>query len=227
MRIRTHRGLFPAGEGGIAVSCRKGDRRFAAALQPADHALAQPRQAPIPAARIVDDVGAIEGRAEHRRFRDLAAIAAADAAIVDRGDRIVLERIVGVLHRQRRAAGEPDTGVVAGADVLVDAEALLHHALARLDALPNSGRTRRCLFSMHSDEATMIFGPFGLGRQRLAQRVAHLGDVIGAVDLPDPVRADALDRIDDANCWSCGAGCRRATTGCPARRSRRNKNCRR
>ncbi len=27
-------------------------------------------------------------------------------------------------------------------------------------ALANSGRTRRCLFSMHSDEATMIFGPF-------------------------------------------------------------------
>ena len=43
----------------------------------------------------------------------------------------------------------------------------------------------------------MIFGPARACGQRLAQRVAHLGDVIGAVDLAHPVGADALHRIDD------------------------------
>ena len=50
--------------------------------------------------------------------------------------------------------------MVAGADVLVDAEALAHDAFAASTALATSGFTRRCLFSMHSDDATMIFGPF-------------------------------------------------------------------
>ena len=63
------------------------------------------------------DVGAIERGTEHRGLRHLAAIAAADATIVDRGDRIVLQRIVGVLDRQRGAARQADAGVVSGADV--------------------------------------------------------------------------------------------------------------
>ncbi len=44
----------------------------------------------------------------------------------------------------------------------------------------------------------MIFGPLLARRQRLAQRVAHLGDVVGAIDLPHPFRADAAHRVDDA-----------------------------
>ena len=201
---------------------------LAAALQPADHGAAQRGHEAVPAGRIVDDVGAIEGRAEHRRLRHLAAIAAADAALVDRRDRIVPQRIVGLLHRERRAAGEADAGVVAGADVLVDAEALAHHARSAL-APPwsKSGFTRRCLFSMHSEEATMTFGPCVLGRQRLPQRVAHLADVIGAVDLAHPCRADALHRLDDRVVGLAPRVVARATTGCPARRSPPNSNCRR
>ncbi len=58
----------------------------------------------IPPRRIVDDIGAIEGGAQHGGLGDLAAIAAADAGLIDRGDRIVFQRIVGMFHRQRRAA---------------------------------------------------------------------------------------------------------------------------
>ncbi len=47
----------------------------------------------------------------------------------------------------------------------------------RFTAALNSGRSRRCRFSMHSDEAMMIFGPARRGGQRLAQRVAHLADI--------------------------------------------------
>ena len=111
----------------LVRSCQRLEREppaVAAPLQPADHAHRDRRLEHVPAARIVDDVGAIERGAEHRGFRDLAAIAAADAGIVDRRNGIVAQRIVELLHRQRRAAGEPDAGMVAGADVLVDAEAL-------------------------------------------------------------------------------------------------------
>ncbi len=47
----------------------------------------------------VDDVGTVEGRAEHGGVRDLAAIAAADAGLVDVSHRIVAQRIVERLHR--------------------------------------------------------------------------------------------------------------------------------
>ncbi len=119
------------------------------------------RHEAVPAARIVDDVGAIEGRAQHGGVRHLAAIAAADAALVDRRHRIVAQRIVELLHRQRRAAREAHAGVVAGADILVDAEALASPCACRPSPpCRSSGFSRRCLFSMHSDEATMTFGPF-------------------------------------------------------------------
>ncbi len=110
-------------------------RLFAPALQEADHGAAHAVEEAVPAARIVHHVGAVEATAEHGGVRHLAAVAAADAVLVDMGDRVVAQRIVERLHRQRRAAGEPHAGVVAGADVLVDAEFRLHHALAALDRL--------------------------------------------------------------------------------------------
>src|ERR1700722_3327306 len=120
---------FSPREKGKRTVLRKGDpARFAASLQPADDALAQTREAAVPAAGIEDDLGVIERRAEHRGLRDLAAIAAADASVVHGGDRIVLERGVGVLQRQRRAARETDASGGTRADGLVDAETLLHHA---------------------------------------------------------------------------------------------------
>src|SRR5437773_394502 len=89
----------------------------AAALQIGDDAAPDTGRQPLDETRVVDEVGAVEGWAEHRRIGDLAAIAAADAAVVDRRHRIVAEGIVELLHRQRRAAGETDAGVIAGADV--------------------------------------------------------------------------------------------------------------
>src|SRR5690606_6389734 len=111
-------------------SCKAEPFRFAAALQAPGDAGAAPRQAAASAGRVGDDVGAVEGRAEDRRIGDLAAIAAADTGIVDRRHRIVAERIVELLHGERRAAGEADAGVVAGADILVDAEARTDDALS-------------------------------------------------------------------------------------------------
>src|SRR6185437_5585164 len=126
-----------AGRGAVAtfMSRERDLPAGAPALQPADHSRAQARHCALHARRIVDDVGAIERRAKHRRVGHLAAIAATDATIVDRGNRIVLERIVGVLDRERWAAGQTDARVVAGTDVFVDTVALAHLALAAFDRL--------------------------------------------------------------------------------------------
>src|SRR5450759_3385130 len=74
-------------------------------LQIADHGLADSGEETVHARRIVDDISAVERWAEHRGLGHLAAIAAADAGIVEGSDWIVFERIVGVLDRKRRAAG--------------------------------------------------------------------------------------------------------------------------
>ena len=60
----------------------------------------------------------------------------------------------------------------------------------------NSGFTRRCLLSMHSEEATITFGPLSWWSAPRAT-FAHPRDVIGAVDLAHPFDADALHRVDD------------------------------
>jgi hypothetical protein len=65
---------------------------------------ARKSQGAFESARIVHHIGAVETRAEHGRIGDFAAIAAADAALVDAGHRIVAQRIVELLQRQRRAA---------------------------------------------------------------------------------------------------------------------------
>ena len=44
----------------------------------------------------MNDVGAVEGRAEHRGIGHLTAIAAADATLVDMGHRIIPQRIWSV-----------------------------------------------------------------------------------------------------------------------------------
>src|SRR5262249_26255659 len=118
------------------TSIRKHDAAgLTAALQPADDLCTHAGKETIPTGRVVDNIGAIKRRTENGGLGALSAIAAADTIIVDRRHRIVLQRIVRVLDRQRRTAGESDAGVIAGADVLVDAEALLDHPLAVLHRL--------------------------------------------------------------------------------------------
>src|SRR5262245_30609061 len=90
-------------------------------------------QRTIPPRRIADDIGAVERRAQHRGMGDLAAQPAADAALDHGCDRIGAQRIGTGLDGERGAAGEPDAGMVASADLLVDAEARLYHPLAALE----------------------------------------------------------------------------------------------
>src|SRR5258708_15133611 len=61
---------------------------------------------------------------------DLTAQAAADTALDDAGDGIGAQRIGVGLDGERRAAGEADAGMIARADLVVDAVAHLDHALA-------------------------------------------------------------------------------------------------
>src|SRR5437773_10366 len=75
----------------------------------------------VPPGGVLNDFGAVERRAEHRRVRVLAAKAAADAAVDHRRHRVAAQRVGVVLDGEGRAAGEADAGVIAGAGVLVDA----------------------------------------------------------------------------------------------------------
>src|SRR3954471_18186030 len=80
--------------------------------------------------RILNDLRPVKGGAQHRGVRVLAAQAAADAAVDHGRDRVPAQGIGVVLDGERRAAREPDTRVVAGAGVLVDAVFHSHHSLA-------------------------------------------------------------------------------------------------
>src|SRR5580704_8480403 len=71
-----------------SVTSADGERAAVQApLQRPDDEAAHARQEPVPAGWIVDDRGAVERRAQHRRVRDLAAQAEADARVDHLGDR--------------------------------------------------------------------------------------------------------------------------------------------
>ncbi len=105
---------------------------------------------------------------------------------------------------------------------------------------PKRSRTTRCpaaarlsqlrLFAALAVEHALAlrdddFGPL-LGRgQRLAQRVAHRGDVVGAGDAANPFHADAAHGVGDGKPRRA-VGLPRARTGCPARRWPRCSRCR-
>src|SRR5574339_132165 len=78
----------------------------------------------VPPRGVLNDFGAIEGGAEHRGVRVLAAQSATDAAVDHRRHRVAAQRIGVVLDGQRRAARQADARVVAGAGVFV--HAVLH-----------------------------------------------------------------------------------------------------
>src|SRR3979490_2737504 len=71
--------------------------------------------------RVLDDFRPVEGWAEHGGMRVLAAQAAAHAAVDHRRHRVAPQGIGVVLEGERRAAREPDAGVVPRAGVLIDA----------------------------------------------------------------------------------------------------------
>ncbi len=148
----------------------------------------------IPPVRIADDLGAIERRTEHRGVRDLAAQPAADAALDHGRHRIAAQRIGIGLDRQRRAAGQPDAGMVAGADLVVDAEAHPHHALAALELLgilgAHAALARELAFAVGDDHLEAALG----GAHGLLQGLGHLGDAVAAHRAQpfDPERAQRL-----------------------------------
>src|ERR1700745_3044450 len=82
----------------VATSRKHNPPRLAPVLKPCDQCAPQAGNEAIPPRWIEDDIGAVERGAQHSGLRYLAAIAAADAGVVDGGDRIILERIVGMLE---------------------------------------------------------------------------------------------------------------------------------
>src|SRR5439155_946980 len=132
-------------------------------------------------------------------MRNLAAQSAADAGIDHLRHRLAPQRIGIGRERERWTPREPDAGVVAGAGIGIDAEALAHDALAALQALAHQ-RPHAPLFIEHafglSDDD---FWTLDRGGERLFEHIAHLRDIIGARERAHPFDADAahgfLDRV--------------------------------
>ena len=188
------------------------------ALQQADELLARPMQHAVPGIRIAHDLGAIERRAQHGGVRDLAAQPAADAALDHGRDRIGAQRIGIGLDRQRRAARQPDAGMVAGADLVVDAEARPHHARAALELLgvlgAHAALARKLAFAVGDDHLEPALG----GAHRLLERLRHLGDRVGA-HLAQPGDAERAQRLLDVHAGRGALAARPCSTACIAGRS--------
>ena len=88
----------------------------------------------------------VERRAEHSGFGHLAAIAATDTGLIDRRYGIVTQQVRRLLQRKRWASRQADAGMIAGADILIDAELLADDALSRLD----------CLVDQRSDATLLV-----------------------------------------------------------------------
>src|SRR4029077_11019193 len=94
---------------------------FSARISSVNCRSTEPRDELVPPGGVLNDFGPVKRGAEHGGVRVPAAQAAADAAVDHGGDRVAAQRVGVVLHGQRRAAREPDAGMVAGAGVFIDA----------------------------------------------------------------------------------------------------------
>ena len=128
----------------------------------------------------------------------LAAHAAADATVDDIRHGVLSERVRVILDSERRAPGQPDAGMIAGAGVFINTEALPHVAFLLFKQVPylrfDSPLAVKLAFSLRHDE----FGAFRPGSHGLPQGMQGFLDVIG-MDFPDPPHAGALERIDDGH----------------------------
>src|SRR6186713_3663925 len=138
---------------GTRTSC---PRLGACASQPADHRLAAAMKDAIPPGRIANDLRAIERWTKHGGVGDLPAQTAADAALDHGCHRIAAQRIGVGLDRERGTAGEPDAGMVAGANLIIDAEAYPDHALAAFEHLgifrSHAALARQLAFAVGDDD---------------------------------------------------------------------------
>src|SRR5690606_34938010 len=129
-------------------------------------------------ARVADDLCSPERWTQRGGMRHFAAQPAAHAVVGDVRHRIALERVGGGLYGERRAAGQPDAGVIAGAGVFIDPETGAHHPFAfpeqlrahRLDA----ALTLELAFAFGNDDLE----PVEIGGEGLAQGVSYLVDLV-------------------------------------------------
>src|SRR5690625_5243446 len=125
------------------------------------------------------------------------AQATADAAVQYLGYRIHAQRIGIRLDRQRRAARQANARMVAGTGILIDTEAVTHHAFAFLDLAAENR-----LFAALPVQHALGLGDDDLGSglvrcHRFAQGVAHFRHFIGVGLKLDPFGAHAAHRLFD------------------------------
>src|SRR5262249_16331434 len=128
--------------------------------------------------------------------RHFAAHAAADARVVDVRDRIRAQRIGVLLHSERWTTGQADAGMIARAGIRVDAEALGHHAVTRLNRLAPQRRDAPLAIQLALPLRYDHLRAAKVGTQGLVQHFERLAHVIG-VRASDPADTDTFDCIDN------------------------------
>src|SRR5262249_21785468 len=143
---------------------------------------------------------------------NLAAQPAPDARFDDGCHRIGAQRIWRRLHRQRRASRKADTGMVARADLVVDAVTHTRYAFAALEFLGIFGAHTPLARELAFAVGDTHFQPALGGLHRLLQRLDHDADAVGA-HLVQPAHTHGPQRLLNVH-----AG-RRAGTAGGARRN--------
>ena len=176
-------------------------------------------QQPVPAGRVGDDVGAVERRAQHRRVRDLAADAAADAGLSSTvaPGRCAAGRGSCLIDSD----GQPERRMQEWSPVQVSASTPKRSRTTRLPRLtaPCHQRLHAALAVEHAlglrDDHLGAASP-SWSAPRAARRACgarrRCGRSAAPSRTPTP-RTASLDRMAGAS----GGGCRRATTrrSCP------------
>src|SRR5262249_49141061 len=114
------------------------------------------------------------------------------------GNGIAPQRIGIWFHRQRWTARQPDAGMVAGAQLIVDAKTRFHHPLAALEFVgifhadaPLPRQHALTIGNDHFESAFRAADSFFQGRRHLADAVAAYG--------AQPVYAERTQRFFDAD----------------------------
>ena len=90
--------------------------------------MAQPGDKGLPTPGVINDIRPVETGAKHGSICNLPTISACDTALFHVCHRIVMQYVINVFDRQGRAAGKPDTRMVAAAHVTVDTKLLCDRA---------------------------------------------------------------------------------------------------
>ena len=147
-------------------------------------------------ARVIDQFGMVERRAENGGMRHFAAYSASHAVMVHRRHGRAPERIGIGPDGERRAAGQPDAGMVARAGVGIHAIVFAGHALAGLAPTIEQGADAPLAVELALALGHDHLGAFFAGGHGFAQNLQGAFHVV-RIEAAHPAHPHAAHRVGD------------------------------